>query len=860
MGFLHSTSFSLFSICTLIAACFFLTLSVFLFSMKGKSRATLLLSIVLILMSVFFSGYFIGVSFDHPFAAYYRFIVITAIFGYSSVIILFFFTYPKKSHSLISKLIVTTVAAAGIMLTSWYTMHTLTSHASPVFNFESQSWEFPTSSSDIAVSAGILAMAVSFTIISLIRVLRFKSPQKGAMVAFVLIIMGITSISSVMNILSKYGLLSRGTFFLSQDFLNFAAYFAATTIYLNTTKDRSSFMTKIIGICGMTFLLIFQLLAFIAVNNHDKAYDRFRISDITAAAYTGIHPEGMKYLTRTSFPGDGTMAGPDTKTAKSWVYEQIQKAQCGISKKDLDGFFFRAGMKGSGFAAAAESFIAAGNGKVSATELTAFLDRMSRHARMLSRNIAFLPDANFHSTAVQLILESSTKETFVMDTIFAESVTASELNGQACRKFILEMIEPMEAAGTRTFVQTATGERYTEYMVMLSDNSIVRAGFDYGDYRRYLHPMVTEYIVVLLVVFTMILFGFRFFFFSAITRPLKLIENGIRRVHSGDLHVQVPVVVEDEIGLIAETFNSMTRQIAGAEAHLEAKVRTRTVQLEQANSELGKTISLLKETQNDLIRREKMAALGDMVAGIAHEINTPVGVALTAGSFLATKTAEIRKLADEGTLSRSAFDEYVRSASDSSRIITANIARAAELVTSFKKVAVAQTSGEACEFKVAQYMRDFLLNMRPALKKTKIRVVVECDEDLIIEGYPGALSQICTNLVMNSINHGFESEEPGIISITVQEKDRMLTLEYRDNGKGMSEDTLLRVFDPFFTTARHKGGTGLGMHIVYNIVTQKLGGTITVESTPGQGVMFRISVPLAVEKEFRERGDASDSE
>jgi signal transduction histidine kinase len=462
----------------------------------------------------------------------------------------------------------------------------------------------------------------------------------------------------------------------------------------------------------------------------------------------------------------------------------------------------------------------------------------------MSRKISLAAAESFPEKAYELFRSDADSEAGPLYRAAEEKVRQLGLKGAQSRTVILAMLYPMKPSGSSRFISAADGRRCVEFHVIPPDNSLRIAGFDYLGYRGYISPMAREYCTLLAIISGIILIGFRFFFFQAITHPLQLIEEGITAAKKGDLSVKVPVIAEDEIGLIARTFNAMMNRIAESESNLEEKVRDRTVQLEDTNRELTSALTLLKSTQEDLVRREKMAALGDMVAGIAHEINTPVGVALTAGTYLSNRTAVVKNEIEKGNLSRSGFDSFIASSAESASIITSNLTRAAELVNSFKKVAVAQTSGEISEFKLERYLRDLLLNLRPALKRTKISTVISCDENLTVTTYAGAISQIVTNLVMNSINHGFDSGSEGIISMTANTEGESLLFRYSDSGKGIPAEIIAKIFDPFFTTARKTGGTGLGLHIVYNLVTQKLNGTISVESAPGQGTTFLIRVPL----------------
>jgi len=280
-------------------------------------------------------------------------------------------------------------------------------------------------------------------------------------------------------------------------------------------------------------------------------------------------------------------------------------------------------------------------------------------------------------------------------------------------------------------------------------------------------------------------------------------------------------------------------------AELEARVADRTTKLQQTNRELRESLDELQHARTRMVQSEKMAALGSLVAGVAHEINTPVGIGITAASHLHTKVRELSERYSANALTRGDMERFVATAAEATEMVLANLYRAAELIRSFKEIAVDQSSGERRVFRLKRYLEEVLLSLSPRLKKTGHEIRLDCPEDLEIDSFPGAFSQIVANLVMNSLVHGFEEKERGRIDIAVQSDADRLVLTYRDDGKGIDPENLDRIFDPFFTTRRGRGGSGLGMHIVYNLVTQTLDGAIRCESRVGHGIAFELVVPVA---------------
>jgi signal transduction histidine kinase len=279
---------------------------------------------------------------------------------------------------------------------------------------------------------------------------------------------------------------------------------------------------------------------------------------------------------------------------------------------------------------------------------------------------------------------------------------------------------------------------------------------------------------------------------------------------------------------------------------LQRHVEEQTHDLQESNQQLQKALSNLQNATDQMIQSEKLAALGSLVAGIAHEVNTPLGISVTAASYLEELNRTLTTAFTTGAMKKSDLTNFMTASDETVRIILTNLTRAADLIQSFKKIAVDQSSETWQTVGLEAYLRDIVVSLTPKLKKTKIRVSIQCPETLRINTMPGALSQIFTNLINNSVIHGFDEGQEGEITITVKTKKQNVVLTYADNGKGIEHKNLGKVFEPFFTTARGHGGSGLGLHLVYNIVTSNLGGHITVSSDPGEGARFTLTLPDSV--------------
>ncbi|WP_417788790.1 ATP-binding protein [Terasakiella pusilla] len=276
------------------------------------------------------------------------------------------------------------------------------------------------------------------------------------------------------------------------------------------------------------------------------------------------------------------------------------------------------------------------------------------------------------------------------------------------------------------------------------------------------------------------------------------------------------------------------------QSKLEERVDERTHKLNMANKKLEDTIDLLKLTQDELIEAEKMSSLASLVGGVAHEVNTPLGVCITASTHQAECRQHLSQKITEQKLKKSDLDVFLDQCSKTEEILDLNLKRAAGLIRSFKQVAVDQNSEEEREIDLQTYIGEILTSLHPNIKKTQVEVVSNIPANIHFKTYPGSLAQIITNLVMNSLIHAFP-DQTGQITIEADFDGAVVYLLFSDNGVGMSGQTVRKIFEPFYTTKRNSGGSGLGMHIVYNLVTHKLKGSIKCISQPQKGSQFVIS-------------------
>lgn len=344
-----------------------------------------------------------------------------------------------------------------------------------------------------------------------------------------------------------------------------------------------------------------------------------------------------------------------------------------------------------------------------------------------------------------------------------------------------------------------------------------------------------------------------------LTQPLNFLAEKVRDFKPDEPKVDIPSTDrKDELGILQNTIHITIKKVVEyhqniqeLNQNLETKVEERTCELRNTEQQLKDKLQELtlayeelKRTQNQLIESEKMASLGSLVAGVAHEINTPVGVSVTAASMLHNNAEQLMLKYNNEILTAKEFEEYLQTLHEGTDMVLRNLRNASSLIDSFKHVSVDQTIDEKRTIDLCKYIEEVVISLKPRYKNKVDSIEIDCQEPIKILTYPGAIAQIITNLVLNSIIHGFEKMEEGKISIHLHHSDGLISFIYRDNGKGIPEHIRPKIFDPFFTTKKYEGGTGLGLHIVFNLVTHKLAGNIRAESIPGEGTSFTITLRL----------------
>jgi two-component system NtrC family sensor kinase len=334
-------------------------------------------------------------------------------------------------------------------------------------------------------------------------------------------------------------------------------------------------------------------------------------------------------------------------------------------------------------------------------------------------------------------------------------------------------------------------------------------------------------------------------------RPLRRLQQDADRLSKGELALPVVAVRDDEMGALAIGLDRMRQklkhhieEIRDLNAGLEQRVAERTRDLNTANQELLNAMTTLENAQNEIQRSERLAALGSLVAGVAHELNTPIGICITVASSLQGMSQQLTRTMQSG-MTRSGLSNYVQHAQEASDILMRNLETAASLIGSFKQVAVDRTSSQRRRFALQEVVRHTLQTIGATIRRAHVVVSVDMPEGVFLDSYPGALGQVLSNLLHNALLHAFDENSEGKITLSARlVSPQQVALTIGDNGFGIPHANLTRIFDPFFTTRLGLGGSGLGLNIVYNLVTDVLGGTIDVESEVAVGTRFILLLPL----------------
>lgn len=347
--------------------------------------------------------------------------------------------------------------------------------------------------------------------------------------------------------------------------------------------------------------------------------------------------------------------------------------------------------------------------------------------------------------------------------------------------------------------------------------------------------LFTIQLIMIFIIAVMVLFAVIFYTIRSITLPIRRITDYGNEIAKGNLDIDLPMMYykrEDEMGELSRAFITITEVF-----------RT---QNEMLIYDLDEKDEEIKLQYDYILETEKLTSLGNLVAGVSHEVNTPLGVSLASATYLEEINNRLKKSIEDGTLTKMGLIKFIEDIDESIYLLLKNLERASELIKNFKKIAVDQTNEMKSEFNLFELVNSIIISLKHEYKHTNVTIGNYCDEDIILDSYAGPLTQVFTNMIINSLKHGFLEKKEGSITIEAKLENDTVTIIYKDNGIGIKKEFMNKIFEPFFTTNREGGNSGLGMFISKNIIEQTLGGSLDCESVYGEGVKFTINIPQKI--------------
>jgi PAS domain S-box-containing protein len=841
----------------------------------------------------------------------------------------------------------------------------VTLHSQKVYHFDGHYWDF--SADKISEIIGIIIMLyiVLFTIIFIYKVIREKGWARLVILIMSLAYLAGTIIPSVTNVLSREGLLEREIFQITWAIVNLFGFFLLAIIYINNTRDRTTLITKIIGISMVTLLVMLQGISYFFLSDKDLAYDEVHRQQIyRVISASGYKPPDLLYVLSYH---------PDSDVLDVPRDFQIEGLYVNLIKINFQNTFFAEGIIESIDINALRQFLRTSEQKYShlkgytqsldhyitshsdighdMSELREYLKKVEFYVSYYNRKIQKLTDENFRSELTKLLKTADPSMNY-FKTVTMNYLDSSTSNGSALKHEILQYFQPLHPSGKRFFRKLQhEGDNAVSFMQYEpSQNIIYEMGFDYTKYRQYIHPAATELILVLAGLLIFVLIGFRLFFLGTLLNPMRSLLEGVRQVYMGNLNVEVPSRVGDEFGHLTRAFNRMVNAIRKSNHELndiqlylknifdsmpsiligvdpDGKVTQWNMAAEKAtrlseNEACGKNIENLlpqfseylqniqdaikerkpkkfervnytvkDETRlydivvypliangvngavirvDDItsrvrfeeifIQSEKMASVGGLAAGMAHEINNPIsGIMMGAQNILRRISNKLDKniqVAREVGTDIDVIVKYMEKRQITSMLdgVLEMAERASKIVSNMLNFSRKSTSEMVPEDLIGLVDKTIDLAAKDYdLKKQFDFKHIEINKEYApslpkVMCIATEIQQVILNLLKNAaqaMSYKVYFNENPSIKISIYQKKETVVIEVEDNGPGMDEDVRKRIFEPFFTTKDVGIGTGLGLSVSYFIVTNNHGGTIEIKSQKDKGSTFIIKLPIS---------------
>lgn len=613
MNFLRSIYLDYYTIGSVIPVMFLFISAAIFYQIKDKSRSTRVLANGLLIYGIFVASYIVASSFYHPLAAYHRWNTVLCVLSVLAVLVQVFFEFPHPIHTKFARILLRVMLAIAIGLAVWFMLQT--TEASYVYHFEGHYYDFDADDASYVISIAILAFFGLLVVAGIWRAWITKGRERWAVLGILFGYICGALVPASLNTLSREGGLDRGTFQTAFDLFTILGLFVIVIIYLNNTNDKTTFMAKIILVSVVVFLVVLQGVSYFSFQDKEIAYDGVKSEQANRFRETGTEPEAMKYaiaydLTKKKIEPVKSVGGAEINGEEQIngfefanVWQKIYYLNEDIAFKDnMEKVLQAAPQTFGGYKAALLPLLE----KKETCTKAAILGKIAKMQRTVIQRrykLSKLPNYQFREKATALLGKSARGfETFseAMRAYLKENTTD---NGYELKTKLLRFAEEVIPPGARHYrTDKTSGAHYTAYVgIDYKTGRVMEVGFDYLDYRKYVHPLGVKYLILLFAAMLLIIVGFPIFFSRALVTPLNSLLSGVNQVNTGNLEVELPIYVEDEIGYLSRSFNGMVSSIRDSKqklqeyaATLEDKVKERTAELQKAFEE----VSALKKQQD----------------------------------------------------------------------------------------------------------------------------------------------------------------------------------------------------------------------------------------------------------------------
>ncbi|MBF0200206.1 MAG: SpoIIE family protein phosphatase [Desulfamplus sp.] len=605
--------FNFFTIGALIPTIFMGVLGYFFITIKNKSTSTLYYTLFFITLTPFFLFYVFAAGIYHPLTAYHRWGTVSSCLPVLIFMGLAVINFPKARFRGFQKIYL--LIWGFVYLISSFFFYYESYHSEIVFNFSGHYWDFAADRSSKLYGLCVISAVFLIMVLGMWRAVLNRGTERWAVLFMGIFISCTFMIPGVFNFLSRDGLIDRGTYQISQNLSTITGTFIASIIYINTTKDRSTFMSKIIISTLATLLILVQGFSYLTLQDQERSFDAILRSDTILAIQTGTHSSDLKYMVTYSdhnrtvsqgFPEAGvqlpiSFTEVQREFYNTLVYEKIRRLGRENFKHDLDIILSTTDSTFAGYAFAIRNFINTlpADEADPAARLCAYMDGIERRTLFTMNKIRQLPDSGFASHLENFL---PTARITVFNDALSNHLKQSKSTNAQLKHEVLEYLAPFRKAGTRIY-RKDPWEKNHFVSVMQADtqnNTVIEAGYPYLNYRKYVHDTSKMYIYLLIIMVVVIVAGFPFFFWGSLVQPVRNLLSGLKEIQGGNLKVQIPVRVEDEFGYMARNFNMMADKIRAATENLEDTVMARTEALEAAMEEMAAMNRQLIETKEAL--------------------------------------------------------------------------------------------------------------------------------------------------------------------------------------------------------------------------------------------------------------------